>query len=102
MKIALVWISPANSEAIDNIDYDDIKHFIKEHTTPGKGKIVSVPGRGDEAITQLEDNLFQILEQQHSRIDLFVKSKAGEIKRRLGKYDHPSRWRSDRFTARFG
>ncbi|KAK1016440.1 hypothetical protein LTR91_000460 [Friedmanniomyces endolithicus] len=66
-----------------NIDYDDIKHFIKEQTTGGKGKSVAVPGRPDEKLQQFEDSLFFILKEQHHRIDLFVKSKAGEIRRRL-------------------
>jgi hypothetical protein len=69
----------------DNIDYDDIKYFIKEHTTPGKGKTVSVPGRGDDKLAEFENALFHILADQHQRIDLFVRSKAGEIQRRLGK-----------------
>ncbi|OQO02533.1 hypothetical protein B0A48_12060 [Cryoendolithus antarcticus] len=66
-----------------NIDYDDIKRFIKEQTTPGQGKAISVPGRGDDKARQFEDNLFFILEEQHHRIDLFVKSKAREIQHRL-------------------
>ncbi|KAK0333732.1 hypothetical protein LTR02_004783 [Friedmanniomyces endolithicus] len=66
-----------------NIDYDDIKHFIKEQTTSGKGKSVAVPGRHDDKLQQFEDSLFLILKEQHHRIDLFVKSKAGEIRRRL-------------------
>lgn len=70
----------------DNIDYDDIKIYIKEQTTPGKGKSVSVPGRPDENLQQFEHALFQILRDQHHRIDLFVKSKAGEIRRRLGMF----------------
>ncbi|CZT20968.1 uncharacterized protein RCC_06829 [Ramularia collo-cygni] len=66
-----------------NIDYDDIKYFIKEHTTPGQGKSVSVPGRGDDKLIEFENALFHILADQHQRIDLFVKSKSGEIQRRL-------------------
>lgn len=66
-----------------NIDYDDIKHFIKENTTPGKGKSVSVPGRGEDKLFEFENALFHILQDQHERINLFVKSKAGEIQRRL-------------------
>ncbi|WPH00932.1 Hypothetical protein R9X50_00376600 [Acrodontium crateriforme] len=67
-----------------NIDYNDIKQVIKEQTTPGRGKTISVPGRGDDKLAQLEDSLFAILAEQHHRIDLFVRSKSGEIKRRLG------------------
>jgi hypothetical protein len=61
-----------------------VKHLIKEHTTPGKGKSVSVPGKTDNKLVDFENTLFAVLEDQHHRIDLFVRSKAGEIQRRLG------------------
>ncbi|KAK8256111.1 hypothetical protein IWZ00DRAFT_151201 [Phyllosticta capitalensis] len=66
-----------------NIDYDDIKHLIKEHTTPGSGKAVAIPGQGNQNDSEFEDHLFAVLAQEHRRIDLFVKSKTGEIERRL-------------------
>ncbi|KAF2721465.1 hypothetical protein K431DRAFT_284840 [Polychaeton citri CBS 116435] len=66
-----------------NIDYDEIKHYIKEQTTHGKGKSVAIPGRGDEKLKHFENTLFDVLVDQHSRIDLFVRSKVGEIQRRL-------------------
>ncbi|KAK4549662.1 hypothetical protein LTR36_004963 [Oleoguttula mirabilis] len=66
-----------------NIDYDDIKHLIKEQTTAGQGKTISIPGRSDEKLQLFENSLFAILADQHNRIDLFVRSKAGEIRRRL-------------------
>lgn len=69
---------------VDNIDYGDIKHFIKENTTPGEGKSVSIPGSTDTKAREFEDALYGILFEQHQRITLFVRSKAGEIKRRLG------------------
>ncbi|KAF2086067.1 hypothetical protein K490DRAFT_44972, partial [Saccharata proteae CBS 121410] len=67
----------------DNIDYDEIKHLIKDHTTPGSGKAVSIPGQGHVREREFEDQLFALLAQEHQRIDLFVRSKSGEIKRRL-------------------
>ncbi|KAF1986670.1 hypothetical protein K402DRAFT_85123 [Aulographum hederae CBS 113979] len=70
-----------------NIDYDDIKHLIKEHTTPGNGKAVSIPGQGSVSESKFEDLLYAIFCEQHQRIELFVKSKTGEIERRL---DHLS------------
>ncbi|KAF9637940.1 SPX domain-containing protein [Lasiodiplodia theobromae] len=66
-----------------NVDYDEIKHLIKEHTTPGNGKAVSIPGQPDVNRNQFEDQLFDILSGEHQRIDLFVRSKSGEIERRL-------------------
>lgn len=66
-----------------NIDYDEIKKVIRKRTSAGNGESVSVPGRGDEKLLQFETELSDIFTQQHERINLFVKSKAGEIKRRL-------------------
>ncbi|EON62900.1 hypothetical protein W97_02125 [Coniosporium apollinis CBS 100218] len=66
-----------------NVDYDEIKLLIKEHTTPGKGKAVSIPGQGNITETQFEDNLYAVFVEEHQRVDLFVKSKSGEIERRL-------------------
>ncbi|OMP83243.1 hypothetical protein BK809_0004624 [Diplodia seriata] len=66
-----------------NLDYDEIKHLIKEHTTPGNGKAVSIPGQPDVDRCEFEDQLFDILSGEHQRIDLFVRSKSGEIERRL-------------------
>ncbi|KAJ9642500.1 hypothetical protein H2199_004881 [Coniosporium tulheliwenetii] len=71
-----------------NVDYDEIKHLIKEHTTPGKGKAVSIPGQGNTTERQFEDNLYAVFVEEHQRVDLFVKSKSGEIERRL---DHLSK-----------
>jgi hypothetical protein len=70
----------------DNIDYDDVKHYIKENTTAGNGNSISIPGAGDARGKELEDNLSGILQQQHQRISLFVRSKTGEIERRLGEF----------------
>lgn len=75
-------ISTLTSNA-DNIDYDDIKYAIKAQTTAGKGKSVAVPGMPDEKLRKFEDELCQTLSSQHERIGLFVKSKSGEIRRRL-------------------
>jgi len=71
----------------DNIEYDEIKHQIKSHTTPGPGKAVSVPGHGDATETKFESDLYDVFCDQHARILDFVKFKAGEIERRLGKWE---------------
>jgi hypothetical protein len=52
---------------------------------PGKSKAISIPGQGDDVEADFEASLFQLLLEQHDRIGLFVKSKSGEIERRLGK-----------------
>jgi len=66
-----------------NIDYEDLKLFIKEHTTPGSGKALSVPGSGNQSEKNFESSLFELFKEQHERITWFVRSKAGEIGRRL-------------------
>ncbi|QDS76492.1 hypothetical protein FKW77_005284 [Venturia effusa] len=70
-----------------NIDYDEIKQLIKENTTPGKGKAVSIPGQGTSAESDFERDLYRILVDEHDRIGLFVKSKSLEIQRRLEHLD---------------
>ncbi|KAF2280627.1 uncharacterized protein EI97DRAFT_388574 [Westerdykella ornata] len=66
-----------------NIDYDYLKDLIKQHTTPGHGTALSIPGQGSTTETAFRDTFFQVLKSQHDRINLFVKSKSGEIERRL-------------------
>jgi hypothetical protein len=43
-----------------------------------------IPGHQDTALTKFEERLYQELCNQHGRVDMFVKSKADEITRRLG------------------
>lgn len=71
---------------LDNIDYNDIKHLIKVHTTKGQAEAIAIPGKDNEAkaLQKFEDELYVELREQHQRIDLFVQSKSGEITRRLG------------------
>jgi hypothetical protein len=82
----LVQLHLVRADQPDNIDYDDVKHYIKENTTAGNGNSISIPGAGDVRGKELEDNLSGILQQQHQRISLFVRSKTGEIERRLGEF----------------
>ncbi|KAI4919545.1 hypothetical protein J4E90_001681 [Alternaria incomplexa] len=66
-----------------NIDYDYLKDLIKHQTTPGTNKAVSIPGQGESTERAFGDTFFNVLAQQHDRINLFVRSKSGEIERRL-------------------
>jgi hypothetical protein len=72
----------------DNIDYDYLKDLIKHQTTPGTNKAVSIPGQGESTERQFRETFLQVLQAQHDRINLFVRSKSGEIERRL---DHINR-----------
>jgi SPX domain protein involved in polyphosphate accumulation len=74
--------TPANRRA-DNIDYDFLKDQIKHQTTPGTNKAVSIPGQGESSERAFGDTFLQVLQAQHDRINLFVRSKSGEIERRL-------------------
>ncbi|ORX98527.1 hypothetical protein BCR34DRAFT_496053 [Clohesyomyces aquaticus] len=71
-----------------NIDYDYLKDLIKNQTTPGAGKALSIPGQGEPTEKAFGETFFKVLKAQHDRINLFIKSKSGEIERRL---DHISR-----------
>ncbi|KAE8835096.1 hypothetical protein PTNB85_06429 [Pyrenophora teres f. teres] len=66
-----------------NIDYDYLKDLIKHQTTPGTNKAVSIPGQGESTERAFGDTFFKVLAEQHDRINLFVRSKSGEIERRL-------------------
>ncbi|KAF2127296.1 hypothetical protein P153DRAFT_424563 [Dothidotthia symphoricarpi CBS 119687] len=70
-----------------NIDYDYLKDLIKHHTTPGTNRAVSIPGQGGTSERVFGDTFLKVLQTQHDRINLFVRSKSGEIERRL---DHIS------------
>jgi SPX domain protein involved in polyphosphate accumulation len=79
----LCRVKQANSIP-DNIDYDYLKDLIKHQTTPGTNKAVSIPGQGQSTERAFRDTFLQVLETQHDRINLFIRSKSGEIERRLG------------------
>ncbi|KAF2709315.1 hypothetical protein K504DRAFT_378598 [Pleomassaria siparia CBS 279.74] len=66
-----------------NIDYDYLKDLIKHQTSPSAGKALSIPGQGNATERAFGDTFFKVLKSQHDRINLFIKSKSGEIERRL-------------------
>lgn len=74
---------------LDNIDYNDIKHLIKVRTTHGHSQAKAIPGSSIEVkeSQKFEDELYKELRDQHQRISLFVRSKSGEINRRLAHLD---------------
>lgn len=66
-----------------NIDYAQIKHLIKQVTTPGQGVAIAIPGRGDQLSRQLEDQIFSLLSSECNHVSLFVRSKGYEVESRL-------------------
>lgn len=57
--------------------------MIKIHTTKDQAQAIAIPGQEGTALAKFEDLFFKELYSQHDRVDLFVKSKADEIGRRL-------------------
>ena len=72
--------------APDNVDYNELKNLIKVYTTEDQGQAIAIPGHVDAALAKFEDQFFTELSNQHDRVDLFVWSKADEVRRRLESY----------------
>jgi hypothetical protein len=72
----------------DNVDYNELKHLIKVNTTRDQGQAITIPGHTNHALQKFENLFYGELWSQHDRVDLFVKSKADELGRRLRKYCH--------------
>ena len=77
----------AKNQYPDNIDYNELKHLIREHTTKGQATAISIPGHPDQALQRFESFFCEQLRDQHDRVDLFVRSKADEFRRRLLDYE---------------
>ncbi|KAL2073753.1 hypothetical protein VTL71DRAFT_11079 [Oculimacula yallundae] len=66
-----------------NVDYDELKNLIKVNTTKDQATAIAIPGQADHGLEKFEAAFYNELSNQHDRVDLFVKSKADEIGRRL-------------------
>ncbi|KAF8864973.1 SPX-domain-containing protein [Acephala macrosclerotiorum] len=66
-----------------NVDYNELKNLIKVHTTKDQAQAIAIPGQTDTQLEKFEALFFNELSNQHDRVDLFVKSKADEVSRRL-------------------
>ena len=79
---------------LDNVDYNEIKNLIKVRTTKDPTRAIAIPGKDNEAkdLQEFQGELYDILQEQHQRVDLFVQSKAGEITRRLSAYPTHGSW----------
>ena len=74
---------------LDNVDYSEIKKIIKQETSSKTPQSISIPGQNIDSILSegFEQELYDLLREEHERVELFCKSKTGEIRRRL---DHLS------------
>lgn len=70
-----------------NLNYNELKQLIKLRTTSGDPSPVPIPGQTTHRWSLLEDELFSILKEQYDNIGLFLRSKYGEIERRLAYLD---------------
>ncbi len=78
-------LSQIDKSNLDNVDYNEIKHFIKQQTIAPTSSAVSIPGQHETPPSEqgLENELYAILVAQYQRVELFVQSKFGEISRRM-------------------
>jgi len=66
-----------------NVNYNELKRLIKLRTSSGVALPLTIPGQGISRWEDLEKELFSLLKDQHDNITLFLRSKQGEIERRL-------------------
>lgn len=76
---------PVPQWALYNVDYDELKTLIKSHTVRNHNQTnaIIIPGQKDSSLSQFEDLLYNELSCQHERVEIFVRSKADELDRRL-------------------
>jgi SPX domain protein involved in polyphosphate accumulation len=84
-----------------NVDYNSLKRLIKQRTTETASGPVSIPGQGpSHAVWKpLDDELFPILKHEHDRAALFIRSKLGEINRRLAHVERQAQLAEQKTTA---
>jgi SPX domain protein involved in polyphosphate accumulation len=84
-----------------NVDYNSLKRLIKQRTTETASGPVSIPGQGPlhDVWQPLDDELFPILMHEHDRTALFIRSKLGEISRRLTHIERQARLAEQRASA---
>ncbi|KAL9106390.1 MAG: hypothetical protein Q9227_008591 [Pyrenula ochraceoflavens] len=73
-----------------NVDYDGIKTLIKDQTTyEDPTSPMSIPGQATPLgeVPDFENDLLDLLKAEHDRVTLFIKTKYGEISRRLDYID---------------
>lgn len=66
-----------------NVKYDELKHLIKIKTSSGNAIPVSIPSAGVSRWQDLENELFRVITSEYENVALFLRSKQGEIERRL-------------------
>ncbi|EXJ82069.1 hypothetical protein A1O1_08138 [Capronia coronata CBS 617.96] len=66
-----------------NVNYNELKNLIKERTSAGVAVPVDIPAQGKSRWEELDNLLFNYLSAEYDNVTLFLRSKQGEIERRL-------------------
>ncbi|KAI1616209.1 hypothetical protein EDD36DRAFT_126162 [Exophiala viscosa] len=66
-----------------NVNYNEIKHLIKNKTSAGAAGPRDIPTQGRNKWEELENQLCKVLGAEYDNVTLFLRSKQGEIERRL-------------------
>ncbi|KIV78977.1 hypothetical protein PV11_06574 [Exophiala sideris] len=66
-----------------NVNYNELKHLIKNKTSAGAAGPRDIPTQGRNKWEELENQLCRLLGAEYDNVTLFLRSKQGEIERRL-------------------
>ncbi|KPI44634.1 uncharacterized protein AB675_8694 [Cyphellophora attinorum] len=66
-----------------NVKYNELKHLIKQRTSVGAALPVSIPSASTSRWHDLETELLSVIKREYEDVSLFLRSKQGEIDRRL-------------------
>lgn len=67
-----------------NFKYNELKHLIKTKTSAGAVGPLDIPTQGRSRWQELDNQLLRLLQAEYDNVTLFMKSKQGEIDRRVG------------------
>lgn len=66
-----------------NFKYTELKHLIKSRTSAGNAVPLDIPSPGKSRWEELDNQLLKLLQEEYDNVTLFLRSKQGEIDRRL-------------------
>lgn len=70
-----------------NVKYNELKHLIKQRTSAGSALPISIPSASTSRWHDLETELYPIIKREYDDVALFLRTKQGEIERRLAYLD---------------
>lgn len=70
-----------------NVKYNELKHLIKQRTSAGSSLPISIPTTGTSRWQDLENELHPVIKREYQDVSLFIRTKQGEINRRLAYLD---------------